>query len=93
MHRHLAAMLFIISIFAAPAWGQFMYLDANGDGINSATERLNAVGNTTLDVWLDTAHNRDGSDAGCSDGVSSLLTCSLYCPQIKIPISAGPFEC
>jgi hypothetical protein len=32
------------------ARAQYMYLDANGDSLNTADDRLNATGETTLDV-------------------------------------------
>jgi len=50
------------------ARAQYMYLDANGDSLNTADDRLNATGETTLDVWLDTSHNRDGSTVTCGSG-------------------------
>ena len=48
-----------------PAAAQYMYLDSNGDGINTSTDRMNKSTPTTIDVWLRTDHNRDGSLAGC----------------------------
>jgi hypothetical protein len=43
-----------------------MYLDANGDGINTAADVLSASGTTPLDIWLDTTHDRDGSAQTCN---------------------------
>ena len=46
-----------------------MWLDSNGDGVNDQNDRLNGVGEpTTVDVYLDTAHNKDGSLASCDTG-------------------------
>lgn len=63
--------LFMLSIALAlalgrPATAQYMYLDANGDSLNTIDDRLIASGEATLDVWLDTNHNRDGTVATCS---------------------------
>ncbi len=64
----LTASLLTASLLAGPVIGyaQYMYLDANGDGIHSATDRLNASGATSLDVWLDTTRDRDGSIQSCN---------------------------
>ena len=44
---------------------QYMYLDANGDGVSTLDDQIQATGSTTLDVWLRTDRNRDGSAASC----------------------------
>jgi len=49
------------------ARAQYMYLDSNGDGIHSAADALASSGTTTVDVWLVTGRNRDGSPAICAD--------------------------
>jgi hypothetical protein len=69
-HRWLflvAALL--LPLAAAPASAQYMYLDANANGIHDAGDVLNANGApTTVDVWLITNQNRDGSEAVCNTG-------------------------
>jgi hypothetical protein len=50
---------------AGPAHSQYMYLDANGDGISDPTDVLTPA-TTSVDVWLDTDTNRDGSPALCN---------------------------
>ncbi len=68
----LLAAIFTLPL-AAPASAQYMYLDANGDGVHTAADQLNTNGTaTTVDVWLDTDSNRDGSDAVCNDGTNNL---------------------
>jgi hypothetical protein len=51
-----------------------MYLDANGDGVHTSADQLASNGTaTTVDVWINTNHNRNGSDAVCDiDGTSPL---------------------
>jgi len=63
--------------FITPSQAQYMYLDANGDGLNSTSDRLNHIGTTTLDLWLDTYHDRTGAVVACSDGVTQ-ITLSSY---------------
>lgn len=61
----LFAVTFLISPHAARA--QYMYLDANGDGVRTAADQMNANGvATTVDVWVKTNLNRDGSPGACS---------------------------
>src|SRR5215510_10176432 len=54
----LALVAAAFALTAAPATAQYMYLDANGNGVHDSSDRLNANGiATTVDVWLDTNHN------------------------------------
>jgi hypothetical protein len=64
----LTASLLLASLVAFPLLGnaQYMYVDANGDGIHTAADQLNASGATSLDIWLDTTHDRDGSPQSCN---------------------------
>jgi hypothetical protein len=62
-----------ILAFSAPAVrAQYMYLDANGDAVHDSTDRMNKIAPTTLDLWLDTDSNRNGSAATCSFGTGAL---------------------
>lgn len=63
-------------LLAAPATAQYIYLDANGDGVNTSADLLSATGTTTLDVWLSTDKMRDGSAAACPTGEE--LTINTY---------------
>src|SRR5687767_5868257 len=58
------------------AHAQYIYLDANGDGVNTVEDRLDATDPTVIDIWLDTNHRRDGSSAGCLSGEA--LTLNSY---------------
>ena len=55
---------------ATPASAQYMYLDANGNGTHEMADQLNASGPTVVELWIDTAHNRDGSVANCPGGAN-----------------------
>ena len=61
--RHVIIAALLALAFAAPASAQYMYMDTNGDGVwSGADDRLNANGTpTTVNVYLNTNHNRDGS--------------------------------
>jgi len=62
-----AAALFI----GAPAYSQYIFLDSNGDGVNSHTnpslpDDILNPSITSADVYIVTDKNRNGSDAVCS---------------------------
>jgi hypothetical protein len=59
---------------------QYMYLDSNGDGIHTAADEVNPAGPTTIEIWLNTAVNRDGSPAVCSIDTSLPLSISTHSP-------------
>lgn len=61
----------------APSIAQYMYLDANGDGVNTSADVLNPTGPTTVDIWIDTNHDKSGATVTCSDG-STPLTIFSY---------------
>jgi len=64
----LAALAALSPTFAPPAFAQYMYLDSNGDGVHTSADVVNASGATTVDVWIRTNANRDGTPAVCSSG-------------------------
>ena len=45
-----------------------MYLDTNGDGIHTDADVVQPTGVTSVDVWLQTNANRDGSPVTCPTG-------------------------
>ena len=65
-------------LFASPASAQYMYLDSNGDGVHTAADLVHAIGPTVIDIWLDTAHNRDGSPTTCQYEPEKPLTIFSY---------------
>src|SRR5215471_6758652 len=63
---------------ALPAYAQYMYLDSNGNGIHDSGDQMSPNGTgTTVAVWLDTGHNRDGSVPSC-DTADGVLTVNSY---------------
>jgi len=79
--------LAVVAVLAigAPAHSQYIFLDVNGDGHDSAnplepgsgSDGLNS-GVTSIDVYFDTNHNPDGSTATCDQTVSNNLTINSY---------------
>ncbi|HET9952249.1 MAG TPA: putative Ig domain-containing protein [Candidatus Eisenbacteria bacterium] len=81
--RFLVVAAVCLAAFAAPASAQYMYLDSNGDGVNTAADLLNANGvPTTVDVWLRTNVNADGSPATCVTGDGD-LTINSYVTNMQ----------
>ncbi|TMQ51429.1 MAG: hypothetical protein E6K71_00390 [Candidatus Eisenbacteria bacterium] len=74
----LVACLPLALLFASPASAQYMYLDSNGDGVHTAADLVHAIGPTVIDIWLDTAHNRDGSPTTCQYEPEKPLTIFSY---------------
>jgi len=70
-------------VIGVPASAQYMWLDVNGDGINGCTTPGNSADNeilnpsiTSIDIWISTNLNRDGSTAVCPTGEN--LTINSY---------------
>jgi hypothetical protein len=80
MRAFLVLMLFLALAISAPvAHAQYMYLDTNGDGVHSGADVLAPNGSpTTVDVWLRTNANRDGSPAFCNTDAATPLTINSY---------------
>jgi len=49
-----------------------MYLDSNGNSVHDTGDRMNKSTPTTIDVWLDTDSNRDGTPGVCETGPGAL---------------------
>lgn len=70
-------LLAVVALVAvvAPAYSQTLYMDTNGDGLNSLLEKANGnnsapddvlgAGTTSVDFYFDTNHNPDGSVLLC----------------------------
>src|SRR5512146_615257 len=73
MALFLITSAFWASLAVDTASAQYMYLDADADSINGASDMLRSLGiTTTVDVWIITDQNRDASVASCSSGPDSL---------------------
>ena len=55
----------------APAYSQYIYLDVNGDGVNTSSDALTSS-STNVDVYLNTNSNKAGSPVSCADGINPL---------------------
>ena len=60
-----------LAALTGPAFAQYMYLDVNGDSLNTSADRLNADGPTVLTIYLNTNHDRDGSLQTCNSHAAS----------------------
>lgn len=67
-----------LSALAPPASAQYMYLDANGDGVHTEADVLTTTGVSSVDVWIVTNQNRDGTAAACAVEFSSAMTINSY---------------
>ena len=81
-------------LLAIPSIGnaQYMYTDVDGDGVHSASDVLNASGPTSLDIWLDTNHDRNGTLQSCnshSGGPSSGAPLDLFSYTIVLQTAGG----
>lgn len=65
-------------VLAPPAFAQYMYLDSNGNGVHTAADKLHPVKPTVVDIWFDTAHNRDGSATSCHSNSATPLDMNSY---------------
>jgi hypothetical protein len=79
----LSIVALVLPLLVSPATAQYMYLDSNGDGIHTAADQVNPAGPTTIDVWLDTAANRDGSPTTCEVDPSLPLTINAYVVALR----------
>ena len=85
-----------LTLHSLPANAQYMYLDANGDGENTSTDRLNVPGGTQVSIWLHTDENRDGSIAVCAGSSSAVssptaaMTISSY--EFVLKVSGGTVQ-
>jgi hypothetical protein len=76
-----SALLLVYALDSSPARGQYMFLDANGDGRNDQNDSLRSDEWAEVIVWLDTVRNRDGS-LGTNGSTSTLAgyELTIECP-------------
>lgn len=55
----------------APAYSQYIYMDVNGDGVNTSADLLTSA-TTSVDVYLNTNHNKAGATVICNDLINPL---------------------
>jgi hypothetical protein len=61
----------------APAYSQYVYFDTNGDGVCNSSDALTSA-NTTIDVWLNTNHDANGTTKTCSSAPAQPLDIFSY---------------
>lgn len=71
-------ILAFLAFNPATVHAQYVFLDANGDGVNDGADRLPATGAADIDIWFVTDRNRDGSPAACTTDPSEALTINSY---------------
>jgi hypothetical protein len=80
--RHSLLLLGVIAALAigAPAYSQYIYYDVNGDGVNGcpAGNDILTSSTTSVDVWLDSNHGKDGVLDACSAGTGQPLDFFSY---------------
>jgi len=76
---------------ASPVMAQYIYLDANGNGVHDAGDIIQLP--CAIDIWLDTSKNKDGSPAVCGTGPQPLSFNSyeFILHAVGGTISYGPF--
>lgn len=83
-HGYIVMAVFVALATSAPASAQYMWLDVTGDGQCTTADVL-GPSTTSVDVWLDTDSNSDGSPATCvtADGD---MTINSYGFVLNAPI-------
>jgi len=75
LKRVFMALLMVVAVagLAQTASAQYMYLDANANGVHDTGDKLSAnLSPTTVDLYVRTNMNRDGSTAVCDTGPEAL---------------------
>jgi len=79
-------LLFLAVTTGRPAYGQYLFLDVNGDGHNALNYAEPGFGGgeclspsiTQVDVYFDTNHQPDGSAATCDQTAENALSMNSY---------------
>ena len=79
--RILTALLTVVAVagLAPVASAQYMYMDANGNGVHDNGDRLNVNNDSTfVDIYLNTDLNRNGSAVTCNTDPLKPMTINSY---------------
>lgn len=71
MKRLLLLLSATALLVAAPAFAQYVFIDVDHDGDCDVNDVLNDTV-LSIDIWIDTNHNKNGTTVTCSDGVHEL---------------------
>jgi hypothetical protein len=66
-----------------------MYLDSNGDGVHSSADQVSPSGSTTIDVFLTTNQDRDGSIKTCQDGPLTIFSYQIILQAVNGTVTWG----
>src|SRR5262245_50048314 len=77
----------VIGSSGGRARAQYIYIDANGDEASTAADQLASKGNTTVDVWIRTDRNKDGSTASYAPDPTEPL--SMFSYEIVLHVTKG----
>jgi PKD repeat protein len=90
--RTLAFLLLSSVVLTSPLHAQYLYIDANGDGVHSGADTMTPNGSPlTIDVWLDRTHNKNGSLATCDTGDGDLAVWNSYVVHANVVGGAASF--
>jgi len=82
MHSSRSSIVFVaagvLALLALPAEAQYMFLDTNGDGLNTAADELQARGNSYVDIWMQTDTARDGRSTDLRDEAGGKPSINSY---------------
>ena len=86
------SVLIVFALFLAslPASAQYIYIDTNGDGMNTWADSLNSTGTTPVDIWINTGFNRNGSRGNCPD--AGMTSFSLNLRAVGGTVNWGTFS-
>lgn len=88
----LVALVTFVVASAGTAPAQFMYLDADGDGVPTSADVVPPDGSLTFDVWLVTDRNRDGSAPSCAQDPGGAMTLGGYGFVLKVTNGSVTFS-
>ncbi|HTK70456.1 MAG TPA: putative Ig domain-containing protein [Candidatus Eisenbacteria bacterium] len=94
-NRAAIALLLVAALVAvaSPAAAQYMYLDANGNGLHDPGDRLAANGSpTTVNVWVVTDHNRDGSPVVCPQDAGAAMDIISYVVNLQASLGTVSYS-
>lgn len=81
-----------LALSATPVFAQYLYMDANGDGVWTTSDVMAPNGTAqVVDVWLDRTHNRNGSLAVCNTMDGDLAVWNSYAIHISVSNGTASF--
>ncbi|HET9250561.1 MAG TPA: FG-GAP-like repeat-containing protein [Candidatus Eisenbacteria bacterium] len=87
------AVALLLAAFPSIARAQYLYLDADGDGVSTSADAVRPAGATAVDIYLRTDSNRDGTPAVCAtaDGPLTLRGYEIVLRATNGTVAWGAF--